>query len=560
MGEVYEARHRRLGKRVAVKLLPARRQASQKAVERFAREMAAVGQLDHPHLVEAHDAGEQEGIAYLVLKYVEGTDLKRLVERVGPLPVAEACELVRQASLGLQYLHERGLVHRDVKPANLMRTPEGQVKVLDLGLARWQATVQEGSELTDPDQGLGTPDYLAPEQADNATAADIRADLYGLGGTLFYLLTGRTPFAHRQGKIAKLKAHAWESPPDVRTLRPEVPAEVAALVARLLAKRPDERPGTPQELADELGLLNTAATLTVDYVPARWSRRGQHHRNWRLGLAAVAVLVLAGGTLWWQLSGAGTPGRPATDGGLLQTEVPSQPAPPGNPDRPILVRRFAVRHLVRAGMSHVLRGNLGEGSFLTHLGDDVTLSAELAEPAYCYLIAFRPDGVEEVCFPEDQTQPPPLTDRPTYPSVRTDVCYGLTDGAGLQAFFLVVSRQPLPPFDQWRRTLGPSPWLETVVLPHLLLLAPPWGHTPAALGGWVSTHPLWSASTASRSPVVWRFDGVELLPMSRDYLEGQRGMGREVLGGSIIGRLADWLRRGPDVEAVEGIGFPVLSR
>src|SRR5262249_26230998 len=136
MGEVDRARHRGLGKLVALKVLHERRLGSADAVARFRREAEAVGPLDHPHLVEAHDAGEQDGVAYLVLKLIDGTDLHRLVREKGPLPVAEACELVRQAALGLQYLHERGLVHRDLKPSNLMPTPSGVVQVLDLGLAR----------------------------------------------------------------------------------------------------------------------------------------------------------------------------------------------------------------------------------------------------------------------------------------------------------------------------------------------------------------------------------------------------------------------------------------
>jgi serine/threonine protein kinase len=251
MGEVYRARHRRLGKFVALKAMRETRLAPADAVARFRRETEAVGQLDHPHLVEAHDAGEQDGIVYLVLKLIDGVDLHRLVKQQGPLPVAEACELVRQAALGLQYLHERGLVHRDLKPSNLMRTPSGTVKVLDLGLARLRSA-GSADDLTSPNVMMGTPDYLAPEQADNAAGVDIRADLYSLGATLFYLLTGKPPFAHHSEILAKLKAHGAETPADVRSLRSDVPEGVAGLVARLLAKRPEQRFATPQELADAL--------------------------------------------------------------------------------------------------------------------------------------------------------------------------------------------------------------------------------------------------------------------------------------------------------------------
>jgi len=250
MGEVYRAKHRRLGKLVALKVLPAAR-VGDAALARFHREMEAVGQLDHPHLAEAFDAGEQDGIVYLVLKLIDGIDLNRLVKQSGPRPVAEACELVRQAALGLHYLHGRGLVHRDIKPSNLMRTKEGIVKVLDLGLARWQAAPGP-DDLTSPNQAMGTPDYMAPEQTNNAAAVDIRADLYSLGATLFCLLAGRPPFAHYSDMLAKMLAHSQEAPADVRSLRPEVPAGVAAIVARLLAKQPGQRYAAPMELVKAL--------------------------------------------------------------------------------------------------------------------------------------------------------------------------------------------------------------------------------------------------------------------------------------------------------------------
>ncbi|GEM_PF-6843531 len=259
MGDVYKARHRRLDKLVALKLLPASVQGSGEAVARFQREMKAIGALDHPNVVEAHDAGEQAGVVYLAMKLIDGVDLERLINQRGPLPIAEACELVRQAARGLHYLHERGLVHRDVKPSNLMRTPDGTVKVLDLGLARWRVETEAGHGLTGIGRVMGTPDFLAPEQIDNPMDADARADLYGLGGTLFYLLTGRAPFADHKSLIAKLDAHRFQPPPEVRTLRPEVPEELAALIQRLLAKTPEARPQTAAEAAAALAVFAAGA-------------------------------------------------------------------------------------------------------------------------------------------------------------------------------------------------------------------------------------------------------------------------------------------------------------
>ena len=192
MGTVYRARHRELDKVVAVKVLSAA-SASPQAVARFRTEMKAVGRLDHPNIVAAHDAGQAGETLYLVTDVVEGLDLGHLVERVGPLAVADACELARQAAGGLRHAHDRGLIHRDVKPANLMLARGGVVKVLDLGLARVRgAAVGDGE--TASGMLLGTPDYVAPEQIGRGRTADARADVYGLGATLYFLLAGVPPF------------------------------------------------------------------------------------------------------------------------------------------------------------------------------------------------------------------------------------------------------------------------------------------------------------------------------------------------------------------------------
>ena len=227
------------------------RRSSAQAVARFRREMKAVGKLDHPHIVRATDAGHVDGRYYLVMELIDGLDLTRLVERHGPLPVPEACELIRQAALGLEHAHQHGLVHRDVKPSNLLLDREGRVKVLDLGLALLNVESQLSQDLTHSGQVMGTLDYMAPEQANDTRLVDIRADIYSLGCTLYELLTGQPPFSDPQycSPINKMMAHAKATPPSVQSRRSEVSDELAQLLERMMAKDSDERFATPAELA-----------------------------------------------------------------------------------------------------------------------------------------------------------------------------------------------------------------------------------------------------------------------------------------------------------------------
>jgi serine/threonine-protein kinase len=255
MGQVFKAKNWKVGRVVALKVILKERLTWPGIVRRFRREILAAAHLNHPNVVHAYDADEVRGTYFFVMEYVEGTDLARLVKERGPLPVAQACDYVRQAALGLQHAHERGLVHRDIKPSNLLVTRKGVVKVLDLGLARLEEGIEDGgsrsSTLTKEGMVVGTVDYIAPEQALNCHSADIRADLYSLGCTFFFLLTGRVPFPGRNS-TDKLLQHQMEAPPPVGRLRAGVPPRVAAVVARLMAKRPLDRYQTPGELAAAL--------------------------------------------------------------------------------------------------------------------------------------------------------------------------------------------------------------------------------------------------------------------------------------------------------------------
>jgi hypothetical protein len=318
MGVVYRAWHTRLKRAVAVKVLPAERLDNPGCVARFHREMEAVGKLDHPNLVRATDAGEDKGVHFLVMELVEGTDAGKLV-RGGALAVADACEVVRQAALGLQHAHEHGLVHRDIKPSNLMVTPAGQVKVLDMGLALLRGGADAGGELTASGHWMGTLDYMAPEQCQDAHRVDTRADVYSLGCTLYRLLTGEPPFGGPpyDTPYRKMEAHAHQPPPPLLGRLPGAPAGLAGVLARMLAKDPAGRFAVPAEAAAALapfaagsdlarrvrthpagdgagaasvveGETGSAGRMTVPLFPPPAPPR-------RRRLAAAALAVLAGG-------------------------------------------------------------------------------------------------------------------------------------------------------------------------------------------------------------------------------------------------------------------------
>ena len=265
MGVVYRAVHSRLKRTVAIKTLPPEKLARPEVVARFHREMEAIGQLDDPHIVRAHDAGEVDGTHYLVMEFVKGLDLRQLQERTGPLSVANACEIVRQAALGLQSAADAGLVHRDIKPPNLMLTDSGTVKILDLGLAQIATDTDavDRPELTSTGQIMGTFDYLAPEQATDTKNVDIRADIYGLGCTLFKLLTGRAPFAFDgpATPYQRIRAHLEDPIPSVRDVRADVPEALDGLLARMLAKQPASRITPPSVVVETIATFCTGHDL-----------------------------------------------------------------------------------------------------------------------------------------------------------------------------------------------------------------------------------------------------------------------------------------------------------
>lgn len=272
MGAVYKARHESLKRLVAIKILASERMTDAHAVARFKEEMKAVGKLEHANIVRATDAGEADGTQYLVMEYVPGVDLSSLVRDRGPLPIADACEIASQAALALQYAHEQDLVHRDVKPSNLMLSQDGQVKLLDLGLARATEPLSDDrSELTAAGQLLGTPEYMAPEQAGDVRSVDARADVYSLGATLYKLLSGKAPLDSEKfpTPIAKLQALAREPIEPIRLRRADVPSPLVDLLNRMLAQKPAERISSMAEVAKALSPFCVGANLAALLVAPR---------------------------------------------------------------------------------------------------------------------------------------------------------------------------------------------------------------------------------------------------------------------------------------------------
>lgn len=273
MGEVFKARNWKLGKIVAIKVIRQERLNDSDLLRRFQREVRAAAQLNHPNVVHAHDCDEAGGKHFLVLEYVDGIDLARYVKKHGPLPEAQACDLIRQAALGLQHAFENGLVHRDVKPHNLLLTLVGGegaqkravIKILDMGLARLSEGAEEedkSSTMTREGAVMGTVDYMAPEQAMDAHTADTRSDLYSLGCTFYYLLTGQVLFPGGSA-MEKLLKHQNQQPTPLEQLRPDASAVVAAILNKLIAKSPEDRYQTPAELAADLGHIDNLAETVV---------------------------------------------------------------------------------------------------------------------------------------------------------------------------------------------------------------------------------------------------------------------------------------------------------
>ena len=250
VGNVYLCEHTFMRRRVAVKVLATAHADDPGTLQRFYREARAAAALDHPNIVRAYDVNRDGKLHFLVMEYVDGTNFQEVVTKHGPMGSARAAHYLAQSAVGLQHAHATaGLVHRDIKPANILVDRNGVVKILDMGLARFSR--DEDDIITKKDTFVGTADYLAPEQALDSHRADIRADIYSLGATAYFLLTGNTPFP-KGSAPQKLIWHQTRQPESIKQLRPEVPDGLVAIVDRMMAKRPADRYQTPDQLLEAL--------------------------------------------------------------------------------------------------------------------------------------------------------------------------------------------------------------------------------------------------------------------------------------------------------------------
>ncbi len=274
MSSVYLAEHVLMQRRVAIKVLPKNRVEDSSYLARFHREARAAAALDHHNIVRAYDVDNDGGIHYLVMEYIEGRDLQEIVKKEGPMDYAMAADYIRQAAQGLAHAHQAGLIHRDVKPANLLVDQKNVVKVLDLGLARFTDEDRASLTVAYDENVLGTADYLSPEQARDSHGVDARADIYSLGCSLYYLLTGHPPFA--VGTLPqRLMMHQKEPPPSIYEERGDAPEDLVEICLQMMSKKPSQRYQTAEAVADALGdwLVTQGHPVASDSVSGSSSRR-----------------------------------------------------------------------------------------------------------------------------------------------------------------------------------------------------------------------------------------------------------------------------------------------
>lgn len=544
MGFVLTADDPVLRRTVAIKLMRPEVAATPGAKERFLREARSAAAVEHPRVVIIHRVGEWNGAPYLVMPLMAGRSLGARLKEGPPLSLTESVRFTREAADGLAAAHAKGLIHRDIKPDNiwLEETADGtHVRLLDFGLARGD----EGEMLTKAGAVLGTPNYMAPEQA-SGEPVDGRADLFSLGCVLYQLLTGQMAFPG-SSLMSVLSALANHQPPRPRDVSPSVPTPLSELTVRLLEKSPSRRPASAEQVSAELRRLEP--TLDGNAVTVNLQRAdpppppASRIPKWLwvaiaisvllviiLGLSVpVVVTMLAMNRRAEQPDGKSN-SPPAKD----PYSSPSREKPAPEVDAgPLRVKSIEVQHYARTPAGDQPRGALGDKSFTPLLGDRVQVVAKLSKPAYAYLIALRPDGVCDICFPAEDDIEPPLTDEPKYPASSKTKAYGLQEGTGLWVFAVIASEDKLPPYRDW-------------------------------LAQRSDESPFWRPLSKVPTGLVWWDDGVSnvetfnaLGPMTRTL----RGKNEDLEGpAEHIKLITDAIRNNDSRQASSAIGFAVAPR
>jgi serine/threonine protein kinase len=326
MGSVFLCEHKFMRRRVAVKVLPTAKALDPSSLERFYREARAVAAVDHPNIVHAYDIDQDENLHFLVMEYVDGASLQDILRRSGPISLERACHYVSQACQALEHANRAGLVHRDIKPGNVLVDRAGCVKVLDMGLARFFNDEEDMLTRKYDENVLGTADYLAPEQADDSHTVDIRADIYSLGGTFYFLLTGKTPFG--DGSVPqKLMWHRTRQPKPLSAYRNDVPAEVQSILDKMMAKEPSERYQNPADIVAALAPWTGSAIAPPSEAEMPQLSPAVSGISGAGSPTTVSGSGPASGSTkkTWQVTGAPVSNPPSSS--AKQTAPPSPPAP-----------------------------------------------------------------------------------------------------------------------------------------------------------------------------------------------------------------------------------------
>ncbi len=462
-----------------------------------------LAELEHPNIVRVHDLDFHEGRPYLVMEYIQGRTLAQHA-REQPVTPRQAAALVAEIAGAVAFAHGRGIVHQDIKPANVLIDEDGRPRLIDFGLA-WQQDAW--SEAATGSEG-GTYAYMAPEQA-RMDLERIRplSDVFALGGLLYFLLTGKGPFEAATGQESCDRARRCDLDRSALN-KAEIPRGLRAICLKAMAAEPRSRFGSADALLRALERSRLIRRVVMV-----------------LGLTTVSLVLLVSAWLFWP-----RPVQTPQEFAIRPRGIANPPSEPGPAPRiDLRVTRFEIPHFPKLDATHFDRtrlGILGRRSFTAREDDEVTVRAELSEPDYAFLIAFRPDGTDELCDPDDEDTPPHRKQQPLYPPpTKSDERYRLSEGSGLCAFALVVSRPPLPPYREWKRRIGPLPW---------------------------------AAKLPCEPGVVWHDDDQGLQPLLADDVNGTRGKGVKARGsGEPAAKLAIWLREQPGIDVVTLEAFPV---